>query len=225
MGRGNWLPHPPHERNWKMIYVELPIYIHFDENEEEIEDSSEWAYEDFCNDLSLILPKSFIINNPKKWVNWDRDVVIFAENDLMQILLADNQNTLAVTFLIKEDAPNYANSKLEQTYNKVAYELWKIYDLSIRSGPWTSSRWILPNEFRKVRVWDDGGKSNDRYTVMIRENDMDMIYGMNQIPFDPSGGFSQFVGENYKPNSNWGKEIRLIDLSEDVLKAIKQRME
>ena len=75
---------------------------------------------------------------------------------------------------------------------------------------------------KEVKVFDNGGKTNDRYTVVIEGS----IFAMNEIPYHPAYGFSQYCGENYEWNENWGIEITNIDeLPKDTVRAIIARFE
>ena len=78
---------------------------------------------------------------------------------------------------------------------------------------------------KEVRVYDNGGVSNDRYTVVIDGS----VFAMNAVPFHPAFGFSQYCGEvsqGLVPNENWGKEVQDIsELPEDTVRVIIQRFE
>ena len=55
------------------------------------------------------------------------------------------------------------------------------------------------------------------------------MFAINQVPFHPTYGFSQYCGEveqGYIWNEKWGKEILDIsELPEETVKAIIQRFE
>jgi len=78
---------------------------------------------------------------------------------------------------------------------------------------------------KEVRVYDNGGATNDRYTIVIDGS----VFAMNTVPFHPTYGFSQYCGdisENFKWNANWGKEIHDISkLPEATVLAIIARFE
>ena len=78
---------------------------------------------------------------------------------------------------------------------------------------------------KEVRVYDNGGISNDRYTVVIDGS----VFGINTVPFHPTYGFSQYCGEvsqGFTWNQNWGKEIHDISkLPEETVRAIIARFE
>ena len=78
---------------------------------------------------------------------------------------------------------------------------------------------------KEVKVYDNGGKTNDSYTVIIDGS----VFGINSNPFHPAYGFSQYCGEleqGYEWNENWGVELHdILELPEDTVKAIIQRFE
>lgn len=78
---------------------------------------------------------------------------------------------------------------------------------------------------RDVQVYDNGGKTNDRYTVVIEGS----VFAINTVPFHPAYGFSQYCGEveqGYKWNEKWGEEVHDINaLPEETVKAIIARFE
>lgn len=218
MGRGNYLPNT--HKPYKMVYIKYPDSAYLDDIEY---DMGMW-YEDLKANIILSLPKSFKAPRNKKWGIDDN--IIIAENGLYDVLLADNEHSIALVLMVNDNELSFAGSKMDSIFDKLLYKLWEMYSLSFRSTAWTSSEYF-PDKFKKVSVYDNGGKTVDRYTVSIdgEKWNENFVYGMNDIPFHPAFGFSQFVGENLQPNKNWGKKIRLVDLNKDVLKAIEQRME
>ena len=78
---------------------------------------------------------------------------------------------------------------------------------------------------KEIKVYDNSGISNDRYTVVIDGS----VYAINTIPFHPTFGFSQYCGEvsqGYQWNEKWGQEVHdIAELPEDTIKAIIQRFE
>jgi hypothetical protein len=75
---------------------------------------------------------------------------------------------------------------------------------------------------RDVKVYDNCGLSNDRYTIIIDGS----VYSMNHVPNHPAYGFNQYSGEGYVWNEKWGEEVHDIkELPEETVKAIIQRME
>uniref|UniRef100_A0A6M3LRA1 Uncharacterized protein n=1 Tax=viral metagenome TaxID=1070528 RepID=A0A6M3LRA1_9ZZZZ len=74
-----------------------------------------------------------------------------------------------------------------------------------------------------LKVWDNGGKTMDRYTVRIRNE----YYGMNEYPYSPQG-FCQYVGSygGVKEGRHLGRLLTRIEfktLPADVRKAIVER--
>ncbi|MCK4545418.1 hypothetical protein KAU43_07755 [candidate division WOR-3 bacterium] len=110
----------------------------------------------------------------------------------------------------------------------------------------TSTRWIKPSEYAEweegydagyietirnaylgdnIRgVYDNGGKSADRYSVIFKNGD---LVGMSDKPFHPQG-FNQFSGNV----DNWdlttldhlGKRLVFSDIPDDIKDAIEQRL-
>ena len=73
----------------------------------------------------------------------------------------------------------------------------------------------------KVKVYDNGGKTVDRYTVEIQHwNGESDYYGMSDNATAPNG-FNQYLGNNVFCDD---KEIWLLDLNKYVLRAIIDRL-
>ena len=79
-----------------------------------------------------------------------------------------------------------------------------------------------------INVFDNGGKTTDRYTVVIFERGSYEVYGMSENASMPNG-FNQYYGQlgldveqSYLDEQ---KEIRLTDLPKAVLIAIIERLE
>lgn len=73
-----------------------------------------------------------------------------------------------------------------------------------------------------VKVYDNGGATFDRYTIVTK----DALYTMSDRPLSPSGfnqGSDNLEGE-YEPR-NSEREVPLRDLPVDVLIAIIERLE
>jgi len=91
------------------------------------------------------------------------------------------------------------------------------------------------DEFKNenIVVWDNGGETADRYTVVTEKQ---YVFGMSGNPFHPQG-FSQFAGriqdwKVYKDFddfvSTWDKKetrLGIDEIPEEVQKAILDRME
>ena len=72
-----------------------------------------------------------------------------------------------------------------------------------------------------IKVWDNGGKTADRYTVLIDGH----CFGMSENATSPNG-FNQYIGRyQYGAAQDAGKRIDISLLPEPVRKAIWQRLE
>ena len=74
-----------------------------------------------------------------------------------------------------------------------------------------------------IRVFDNGGKTYDRYTVIIGKD----VYTMNETPFE-AYGFNQYSHTIEGSINDYIKdigevEIKIKDLSEQVKRAIRER--
>lgn len=86
---------------------------------------------------------------------------------------------------------------------------------------------------KRVRVFDNGGATFDRYTVMILRRNKSLrkyeVYGMSENAMSPQG-FNQFShvvpSVRYLASDNIaiGKRIRYVDLPKEVLTAIEARI-
>lgn len=83
---------------------------------------------------------------------------------------------------------------------------------------------------RRVRVFDNGGKTADRYSVCIQRTTggkkvLD-IYGMSENPNDPQGvnQFSHSAANRFKDMAFLGKRINVQDLPAEVIRAIEHRI-
>ena len=75
----------------------------------------------------------------------------------------------------------------------------------------------------KIVIYDNGGETMDRYTVIIGND----VYGMSDDATSPQG-FNQYIGEvgqDIKLGSHLGKKISINKVSSSVKKAIKDREE
>ncbi len=73
----------------------------------------------------------------------------------------------------------------------------------------------------RIDIWDDGGKSFDRYTVVIGRD----VYSMSLNPRDPQG-FDQYSHTQEKGVifKGWGKKIPFEKLPDEVQMAIADRI-
>ncbi len=77
-------------------------------------------------------------------------------------------------------------------------------------------------EATKVTVYDNGGKTMDRYTVIIGYD----VFGMSENPTSAQG-FNQWagnVGSDIRIGSHLGKTVAIPSLPKEVQKAIKDRI-
>jgi hypothetical protein len=75
-----------------------------------------------------------------------------------------------------------------------------------------------------ITIYDNGGKTFDRYTVLIQGKLIDMAFGMSPNPSD-SNGYNQYLCDASEININGvGKEVEYYDLPIDVQNAIADRL-
>lgn len=69
-------------------------------------------------------------------------------------------------------------------------------------------------------IWDNGGKTVDRYTLLMSNGE---AWGFNERPFHPQG-FGQYAGNlsKLKTFSHLGKRVSVMSLSLDAQKFVKQ---
>jgi hypothetical protein len=79
-----------------------------------------------------------------------------------------------------------------------------------------------------VRIYDNGGKTIDRYTLVVpsvnEPGKLDM-YGFNEAPYYPQG-FGQYAGSYHKMGSysHLGKLVSLQDLPEQAQRFVKETL-
>ena len=74
----------------------------------------------------------------------------------------------------------------------------------------------------KVTIYDNGGETMDRYTVIIGDD----VFGMSENPTSAQG-FNQWagnVGKDIRIGSHLGKTVKMTSVPKEVQKAIKDRM-
>ena len=95
--------------------------------------------------------------------------------------------------------------------------------LAIITEDWIKEFKILETSGKpRVTVYDNGGKTMDRYTVIIGES----VYGMSHNPLQPNG-VNQYAGERDefpKDLSHLGKKIEFENLTPEVMKAVEDRI-
>ena len=100
---------------------------------------------------------------------------------------------------------------------------WKAVKMGIATN--MAKKESLNEAKQKVMVYDNGGKSIDRYTVFITYTTGEIIaFGMSDNPMSPNG-FNQYVGEvprEISPGKHQGKKLSRIP--KEIEKAVKVRM-
>ncbi len=100
---------------------------------------------------------------------------------------------------------------------------WKAVKMGIATN--MAKKESLNEAKQKVMVYDNGGKSMDRYTVFITYATGETIaFGMSDNPMSPNG-FNQYVGEvprEISPGKHQGKKLSRIP--KEIEKAVKVRM-
>jgi len=137
MGAGNWYPsvNRGDRNNYELLYIDTEeIYV-----SEEALLSSEYqqiSYDDFESNVLGCLPRSF--TRVQKHTN-NRQFIL-ADNSMFECLVQDNQWAVAVAFIVKENAPAFAESKLHELGSLVFDRLHDIYGdyARVRNGPWMS---------------------------------------------------------------------------------------
>ena len=140
MGRGNWFP-GSQLQDCEVFYVEIPIL------DEEDPDECRFSWEDFKWELKRVCGKSFTWDADHREIHrhFDdigRDDVGVAYNGLFGVFI-DGQGDLhhqGIGFLVRNDAPAFARSRMSDFANKVADKLQEFYNLSVRTSAWTSGK-------------------------------------------------------------------------------------
>ena len=119
----------------------------------------------------------------------------------------------------EEIAKNLDDEDLKKRYG----DDWKAVKMGIATN--MAKKESLNEAKQKVVVYDNGGKSMDRYTVFITYATGETIaFGMSDNPMSPNG-FNQFVGEvprEISPGKHQGKKLSRIP--KEIERAVKVRM-
>ena len=119
----------------------------------------------------------------------------------------------------EEIAKNLDDEDLKKRYG----DDWKAVKMGIATN--MAKKESLNEAKQKVMVYDNGGKSMDRYTVFITYATGETIaFGMSDNPMSPNG-FNQYVGEvprEISPGKHQGKKLSRIP--KEIEKAVKVRM-
>lgn len=74
---------------------------------------------------------------------------------------------------------------------------------------------------KRFRIYDNQGKTFDRFTIVIREPDTNIcqFFGASERPYHPQG-FGQYVGESpeYTGGAHLGKKVKSLDGFDPMLK-------
>ena len=147
MGYGNYQPRT--NKPFRMVYVDL-----YDSDSDSGFDN-EFEYEDFKECLLNLLPSSFYdgLTKIQEWrasgfgtftrrTDWDNSGVLLSANKLFDLGIADNENSVAVFLVVRDDAPAFAASKLDAAADKLFDEINKYYKLRVRADAWCSGEYI-----------------------------------------------------------------------------------
>jgi hypothetical protein len=121
MGRGNWRPNLD---DYAMVYVEI-----------DVEDEFEMLKED----LWEIMPRSMVdVFRPNS-----REGVVLCGNGHCELVLADNENSVAVAFVPHDDGyegfhMRWIDQVSQNVFKRLNDRGWR---LRVRCGPWTSGQW------------------------------------------------------------------------------------
>lgn len=83
---------------------------------------------------------------------------------------------------------------------------------------------------RRVRVFDNGGKTVDRYSVLIKRiqggRSVIDIYGMSEDPSSPRGvnQFSHSAANQFRDFAYLGTRVQVQDLPDEVIRAVEHRL-
>lgn len=143
MGRGNWIPDTPiYEGEYDLVYVELQDVCESSPDYDEVE----FLYEDFKTNLAAILPKSFReVERGESNKFLGRDTVVMFANDLL-LVVADCEGDYwhqGLAVVAREDAPAFAQAKIDQLANKLWTGLIDCgYSLYRRDTAWTCRSFV-----------------------------------------------------------------------------------
>ena len=141
MGRGNWCPSQyESDRGANFYYVPTSGWGYENEGDEFDQDLYDMEHEDLIQGIRNCLPKSFYsMRDFYVWKNGRDERVIF-RNKLYEVVLADNEWSIAVCFYVREDAPAFALGNITKVSERFFKKLGESYDLYFRDGAWMSGR-------------------------------------------------------------------------------------
>jgi len=141
MGRGNWIPYNPNERESIYMYVDLTAGREA-ELEDEDYDILDMDWEDLKYNIKEILPDSF----EEAWAavqrefTYARETVPLFANELA-VVTVDGQGEyhhIGIGMTARVDAPAYADHYVAVQGSKFFEKLAEYYNLYVRTGAWTS---------------------------------------------------------------------------------------
>ena len=148
MGRGNFSPRT--NQPFRMVYVTL-------NNDSDLDSdfSNEFEYENFKECLLSLLPSSFYdgLTKIQDWhasgfctlkrpTDWGNCALLLSANRLFDLGIADDEHSVAVFLVVRDDAPAFAASKLDAAADKLFDKLNEYYELRVRAGAWCSGPYI-----------------------------------------------------------------------------------
>jgi hypothetical protein len=139
MGRGNWYPntHRGDRHNYELVYVDYESIYGENYWMGQSYDESTIRFEDFEESVLNMLPSSIVPADD--WPR-NRDDHLLAENGLFELVTCDNETSLGIALIVKEDAPGFAESRLSSCAKLIFDELKKVHGqyLRVRCSAWTS---------------------------------------------------------------------------------------
>ena len=147
MGRGNWCPtNYESERGANFYYVPTSGWGIENEGDEFDQDLYDMEHDDLICNIKGCLPKSFY---PVKDTWRDRYEKLIFRNRLYEVVLTDNEWSIAVCFYVREDAPAFALGNITKQSEVFFKKLGENYDLHYRNGAWMSGQSPLSFKYPK----------------------------------------------------------------------------
>lgn len=148
MGRGNFIPYNPKNLNGQNTFTCEFFYVNTSSNEED----QEHFYDNLKEFLESNLPKSFVRFN--KNMN-KQDETSFMENNLVEVVLGDNEWSIAIVIReleTNDSCRNFAPKYVRYLYKKLMKEFFKHgFICSIRTSAWTSHTIRSEDEIERIK--------------------------------------------------------------------------
>lgn len=158
MGRGNWFPGSSLEDS-RVVYLDLLDGLADEERDDD--DLLQIRYDDFKYNLHIAAGKSFDWDADRRCLRRleyclpriGRDDVVLCVNSLVALLIdaQGDMSHMGIGFLVREDAPSFAASRLDQLADCVFDRLADSYNLRVRTSAWTSSLRAKPQPKKRRR--------------------------------------------------------------------------